>query len=283
MAQAWPNGPVKAIYIDIGINWSNPAETFQSVADAGYNLIILAFMVSGKPYDAAAGWAQITNQQSVVNYIHNKGARVTVSAGGSTDTPYGTMTGQAYGTTVAKWAVANHLDGVDFDLENFGAAFTAAGLSTNQTIKWVADATNAARQILGASGIITHAPQPPYFGNSYGFKNGYGEVYKAAPTIDWLLIQFYNNGPAGTYASIFTSNSGASVQEINRNLGIPLNKLVVGKPVLSNDAGGGYVSPSSLNSFFTQAKSDLGWNAGVMGWQWHDVATNQQWIKAIYP
>jgi hypothetical protein len=44
--------------------------------------------------------------------------------------------------------------------------FWLTGLNTTQTIQWVADATNAARGILGTNKIITHAPQPPYFGIS---------------------------------------------------------------------------------------------------------------------
>jgi len=281
--QAWPNGPLKALYIDQGINWNNPATTFKSVVDAGYNLVILAFVVSGKPYDAAAAWDQLTSsvQNETIAYAHSKGARITVSAGGSTDSPYNTFTGTQYGQAVANWAKARHLDGVDFDLENFGPGFTAGSHNAAESIAWVASATNAAREILGASATITHAPQPPYFGASNGFADGYTQIYKQAPSIDFLLVQYYNNGPATTYADIFT-NGGGSVKEI-ASYGIPLSKIVVGKPVNSNDAGGGYVTASSLHSIFTQAKSDLGWDAGVMGWQWHDGTTNANWIKAIYP
>jgi len=287
VALAWPNGPLKAIYIDIGIDWNDPSTTFKSVADAGYNLLILAFMVSGKPYDAQAAWAQITNQQEVASYIHGKNARITVSAGGSTDSPYGSFSGSSYGTTLAKWAVANHLDGVDFDLENFGPGFTGGGLSVNQTIQWVADATNAARSVLGPSGLITHAPQPPYFGTKAGFNDAYGRIYKLAPSIDYLLIQYYNNGKATTYDSIFTSANGGSIIEISKNDSIPLSKLVVGKPVTNSGADGGgvdyYVPPATLRTFFQQASSNLGWNTGVMGWQWHSPSLNKDWISQIYP
>ena len=40
-----------------------------------------------------------------------------------------------------------------------------AGMTTAETIQWVADATNAARNVLGSTALVTHAPQPPYFGN----------------------------------------------------------------------------------------------------------------------
>ena len=49
--------------------------------------------------------------------------------GGATDSPYSSTTGAAYGSAVANWVVANNLDGVDFDLENFGRDFTFGCMS----------------------------------------------------------------------------------------------------------------------------------------------------------
>jgi len=280
--EAWPNGPLKALYIDEGINWNDPSTTFKAVVDAGYNLVILAFYVSGKAADAAAAWAQLSSaqQNETVAYAHSKGARITVSAGGATDNPYNAFTGTAYGQSVANWAKEKHLDGVDFDLENFGSGFRAGSHDTASSIAWVVQATNAARTVLGADATITHAPQPPYFGANNGFSDAYTQIFKQT-SIDFLLVQYYNNGPATTYADIFT-NGGGAVKAL-ASYGIPLEKIVVGKPVNSNDAGGGYVTPAALHSIFTQAKSDLGWDAGVMGWEWHDATTNSNWIHTIYP
>jgi len=281
---AWPGGPLKSLYIDSGINWQNPATTFKEVVDAGYNLVILAFFVSGKPADAAAAWAQLSGQvqNETIQYAHSKGARITVSAGGATDSPYNQFSGNEYGSAVANWAKKSGLDGVDFDLENFGGGFRAGSHNTADSIQWVVDATNSARSILGEEAIITHAPQPPYFGPNNGFSDAYTQIYKKAPSISFLLVQYYNNGPAGTYAEIFTSANGGAVKEI-ASYGVPLSKIVVGKPVNSNDAGGGYVAPATLHNFFAQAQKDLGWDAGVMGWEWHDSNTNANWIKTIFP
>jgi len=52
--------------------------------------------------------------------------------------------------------------------------------------------------------------------------------------------------------------------------------------VTSADASNGWVSGSDLNSFFSKANSQFGWNAGVMGWVWNDASTCQSWIQAIY-
>jgi chitinase len=272
---------LKAIYINSGINWGDPASTFRSVVDSGYNLVVLSFLVSNVMFDAATAWNQMSAsaQQSTITYAHSKGARIIVSAGGATDNPYASMSGTAYGTFAANWANARYLDGVDFDLENFNYGFTAGSMSAAQTIQWVADATNAARSILGNSKVITHAPQPPYF--APGWSSAYSQIYKKAPSINFLLVQYYNNGPATTYESIFTNNDGTTVVSI-KNAGVPLNKIVVGKPVNSGDAGSQYLPASSIRSIFNSAAS-LGWNAGVMGWQWHDSTTNGNWIRTIYP
>jgi len=277
----WPNGPLKAMYnIDGGYQ-----SDLQQMADAGYNLIVLAFHVAGQPKYASQVWQGLgsTTQQNVVNYIHGKNAKIIVSAAGSEETPYTKFTGTAYGTAVANFAKNNHLDGVDFDLENIGGSFTSGSMSTAQVVQWIADATNAARSILGTGAIITHAPQPPYFGANHGFADGYTQVYKKATSINYLMVQYYNNdGALNTFSSIFTSDSGGAVNEI-ANGGVPLNKIVVGKIVESGDADSGYVAPATLHTFFTQAQSQYGWNAGVMGWDWHDQTTNTNWIKGIYP
>jgi len=273
---------VKSIYIDwVGIDNGADVAAKQAV-DAGYNLVILAFLVSGVQYDAAQNWAQLTaaRRSSALTYIHNAGARIIVSTGGATDTQFYTWSASSYGAYAANFANTYSLDGVDFDLENFGGGFTIGSMNSAQTIQWVADATNAARSILGANKIITHAPQPPYFGANNGFSNAYPQIYAKAPTINFLQVQFYNNGPSSTYQTVFVSNNGQSVLEISQQ-GIPLNKIVVGKPVASGD--GNPVDPAStIHSIVSQA-GGIGWYTGVMGWMWHDPTTNANWIHTIYP
>ena len=75
-----------------------------------------------------------------------------VSAGGATDMPCNYMTGAAYGAGVARWAVENHMDGMDFDMESFEA---------DATINWLVDASLEARAILCPARLLTHAPRPP--------------------------------------------------------------------------------------------------------------------------
>ena len=48
--------------------------------------------------------------------------------------------------------------------------------------------------------------------------------------------------------------------------GVPVNKLVIGKPANSGDASNGYIDPSTLAGCLAQAKAQ-GWSAGAMVWE----------------
>jgi len=267
--------------------------------DAGYSLIILAFYLSSGPTDVALGWQEggSSAQQTAIAYAHAHGAKVIVSAGGSSEEPY-LSSATTYGQNVANFAVQNHLDGVDFDLENLNTGFTFDSMTANQVISWIVTASNAARSILGSSAIITHAPQAPYFGKVGGGSNsntwtgssgGYTAIYEQT-SINYLLVQFYNQGSScyTTYEGLFTTSGYdcsnfpfTSVNEIS-GYGIPLSKIVVGKPVENSDASNGYVADGTLGTYFKSAQTNIKWSTGVMGWQWHDQTTNQEWISAIY-
>jgi len=167
-------------------------------------------------------------------------------------------------------------------------------MSDTDTVDWVANVTNAARSVLGATGIISHAPQAPYFGaigatNTWaGRTGGYSGVYKKAPTINFFNVQFYNQGTScyvdynGLFSSSCSTFPGTAVNQIAQS-GIPLEKIVVGKYITTGDASNGYIAPATLHTLFTQAKSNLNWNAGVMAWVWGDASTCASWIKAVYP
>ena len=82
-------------------------------------------------------------------------------------------------------------------------------------------------------------------------------------------MQFYNQGLYGDCAGLLTSSGGAfpgsSLFEIPKN-GIPLDKLVIGKPATAADASNGFIAPATLGTCVKEAKAK-GWNGGVMVWQ----------------
>lgn len=289
--------PVKALYIDYkNINWNAPQNTVLDAFNSGWNVIILSFYLSGSgPADMAVAWQGVDSaiQQKTIDTIHGRGGVVLVSLGGSTDNPFG-HNAKTVGQSVANWAKSNHLDGVDFDLENFDVNFRGGSLSDTQTVDWVADATNAVRDIFGSGGIISHAPQGPYFGpvgatdTWAGKTGGYTGVYAKAPSINFFNVQFYNQGTScytdynGLFIKSCTTFPQTSVQEIAK-AGIPLSKIVVGKYIAQGDASNGWIAPATLHTYFTQAKSAIGWDAGVMAWVWGDANAVSAWIHAVYP
>jgi len=291
--------PIKAIYVDWHLNWNAPQQSVLDAIDAGYNVIIISFYLSGgTAADIAQAWAALDSsvKQSTINTAHSKGAVVLVSLGGSTDAPFD-KDPTALGQQVAAWAKANYLDGVDFDLENINQGFVANGKTADQLVSWHASLAKSAYQAFGGSPIITFAPQGPYFGpigatdGWVGASGGYTGVYKqASQYITFFNVQFYNQGAGcySDYTSLFKNSGPAcppfphtSVGEIAA-AGVPLSKIVVGKPVTAADASNGWLSGSALAGLFNQAKSDLGWNTGVMGWVWNDATTCKGFVSAVY-
>ena len=88
-------------------------------------------------------------------------------------------------------------------------------------------------------------------------------------TLSQYNVQFYNQGLYGDCTSLLTKSGGAfpgsSLFEIPKH-GIPLNKLVIGKPATAADGTNGYMSPAALGQCVKKAKAK-GWHGGVMVWQ----------------
>merc|ERR1712110_627597 len=99
-------------------------------------------------------------------------------------------------------------------------------------------------------------PQGPYMGDWAGPSYGYTDVFVRYPDlIDFISVQFYNQGTEyyNTYDNLFVAADGwtaeSAVKEMADN-GIPLNKIVVGKPVgPAGYASNGYVDPAKLNEW----------------------------------
>jgi len=303
---AFPNGPIKAIYIDYLYNQTSPGQSVFSAVQGGFNLVILAFYLSSGPVDYASAWQKLpaSEKATISEYAHNHDARIIVSFGGSTQGGFDTLDPYETAVEVSDFVLANSLDGVDFDLENFNSGFTYGTFSTAQLIAWIVNVTNTARALLGPEAVITHAPQAPYFGpvggSSFaGPEGGYVAVYAQAQTIDYFNVQFYNQGPTcyTTYAGIFKNSSsdcpvfpGTSVDEISHysysGISVPLSKILVGKPVEPTDATNGYVQPALLGHYLAAAEFDaeVSWpDTGVAGYKWSNSSYDSAWIDQVYP
>jgi len=306
--------PLKVAYID-QIDCCAPQNTIIDAVNAGYNVIALAFYQTNTgPADAAYSWVERVDNAtrvSTMEKVHAAGAVVTVSLGGANDQQWERADATQLATTIANWAKEYYLDGVDFDLEHFGG-FGAINNNDNDTIAWFVELITTTRSILGPEGVISYAPLPPWFGpigmakcttanqqncTWVGPSGGMSAVYaKVGNDIDYFFAQFYNQGACyTTEAGLFTESGpscttgGAyypytSIKEI-ADTGVPLNKIVVGKPVDARMAGSGYVDPVTLHSWFQSSGAALGWNTGAGIWEWWDVTGSEAipFMNTLYP
>ena len=103
--------------------------------------------------------------------------------------------------------------------------------------------------------------------------------------IDFYMIQFYNqvNSRYDSYTELFTHATGdvfngTAVQEI-ADRGVPLQKLVVGKPITRKDVSNtGLVDLVDLGNWGAQAYDELGWFAGFGHWQYPSDLTGQAMV-----
>ena len=151
-------------------------------------------------------------------------------------------------------------------------------MNTNKAETWIIAFQTQLRKQLPSPYLITHAPVAPWFTSAPDYASGaYYAIHQAVGSgIDFYNVQFYNQGD-GVYTDcnslLNDSGSGwpsTSVFEINSYTGIPLDKIVIGKPLDSGAADNGYMSPSDLATCVAQAEAS-GWNGGVMFWEWTDV------------
>jgi chitinase len=115
------------------------------------------------------------------------------------------------------------------------------------------------------------------------------------PSLDDLMliytqynVQFYNQGVSEytTCQNLFTASSSqwpnTAVFQLANVQGVPLNKIVVGKPAASaGDANNGYIDPSTFASCLASAKAQ-GWSGGAMFWQYpHGAAALAQTVRSL--
>ena len=157
-------------------------------------------------------------------------------------------------------------------------------MNGNSAEAWLITFQTELRNQLGSGYLISHAPVAPWFTSAPDYANGaYVAIHKAVgDTIDFYNVQFYNQGNnAYTTCETLINNSGSdwpdtSIMEINSSAGVPLSKIVLGKPNDAGAADNGYMDPSTLGQCVSQAQSQ-GWNGGVMFWEY------EQQVSSTFP
>lgn len=228
-----------------------------------------------------------------------------VSAFGSTDAP--TSSGAdpvATANTMAAWVKEFGLDGIDIDYEDFNAINSGTGSAEN----WLIAFTKQLRSQLPAGResfsffmikikcifinkrftefIITHAPIAPWFTddtNRYPHGAYHAVAQAVGDLVDWWHLQYYNQGSDYTDCTSLLQTSQSdfphtSIFEINKTSGVPLDKLVIGKPAAAADASTGFMDAGTLAGCLEQGKN-AGWNGGAMFWEFPDASA--QFIQSV--
>lgn len=266
----------------------------------GFNLIILAFWLPSTnapdPFSGLDKWSALSGATKtyILNTAHTLNAHIIMSVGGATETGVFALNPTTVSTNASNYAIAQSLDGIDYDLEGINVGFTATGQPTSAALlSWFQTLNTNTRSILGVNRLITHAPQSPYLCPAWvGPSNGYYQVYANNPDIDALLVQYYNQtAQYNSYTTIFRVGPSdfplSAVEQIhNFTIPIPLNKIVVG--TFLQYPGDGSLLPNiplQWHTWVNQAYSDFGFNSGLMTWQYHPTgAPNAQtWVQTIFP
>jgi hypothetical protein len=222
-------------------------------AISNYNRFILAFWmaIDMGAHDNAKVWEMQTDayRQKVLDEYHAAGIALMVTAFGWTDAPTNADP-VATAQKLAAWVKQYGLDGVDVDYEDLDA------MTTGKAEAWLISFHKELRSQLPEPYIISHAPVGPWFSSGSTYPSGaYVKVHKeVGDTISWYNIQYYNQGsaaymdcevsllyPAGSTGRKLTIQSlvlnsrnsfpDTSVMQIQSHAGVPLDKLVIGKPI----------------------------------------------------
>ncbi|KXN83991.1 hypothetical protein AN958_00638 [Leucoagaricus sp. SymC.cos] len=281
LARATPAAPHFIVYGDAYDGTTGPPAVSHI---KGFNVLALSFLLLEGAWDKAYEWTTLTASQrsSIKSQYAAAGIKLIVSVFGSTDIPTTTNADPiATANTMAAWVKKYNLDGIDVDYEDFNAFDARDGSAEN----WLISFTKQLRsQLPQGKYILTHAPVAPWFSPNKWGGGGYLKVHKSVGSmIDWYNVQFYNQGvnEYTTCHNLLTTSSSTWPQsalfQIAAN-GVPLSKLVIGKPATAGDAGSGFISTSTLASCVRQAKNK-GWNGGVMVWEYPRAAS--PWITSV--
>uniref|UniRef100_A0A8H8CHD2 GH18 domain-containing protein n=1 Tax=Psilocybe cubensis TaxID=181762 RepID=A0A8H8CHD2_PSICU len=283
-----PAAPHFVIYSDAPVSGETGPPPVSQIQ--GFNVFALSFLLTNGAFDKALEWTKLSDSQrtTIKSQYAAAGIKLIVSVFGSTDAP--TTKGAdpvATANTMAAWVKKYQLDGVDVDYEDFDAINAGNGKGE----AWLASFTTQLRtQLPQGTYLLTHAPVAPWFSPGKFGGGAYLKVHSTVGSlIDWYNVQaslfmaFYNQGSSEytTCTGLLTASSStwpqSSLFQISAN-GVPLSKLVIGKPALTSDASNGFMSTSTLASCVSQAKAK-GWSAGVMVWEFPDAAAS--WINAV--
>jgi chitinase len=280
--QAAYYGPPHNVIYSNGAD-SNGNDAFPELANTSYTDVIVNFLTvdtncqlqSNSPPYVSPGDMQT---------LHNAGKTVLISFGNSSSAAY-----QAcyYGgvdnlaSQIASYVTSNGFDGVDIDFEDTSGFDGTGGYDGVDFLTQLTD--DLYSQLPQGQNIITHAPQTPYWLQTY---NGnqyppYAQLFwNSGSEIAWFNDQTYSNCIGGGWDCTAQAKANNIVNIVNSQ-GVPSIKLVVGVPVdfcgttvgsPPQCTGDGYIPASNgqgndMYSLISQLENAYpNQFGGVMGW-----------------
>jgi len=258
--------------------------SFEEMAKLPYTDIIFSFLIPTGTDDlklkGSGAWCCPDDLADNIRTLKNGGKNVLISFGGAINFGITTAQYEAYSKAVAalvtdmveNWVKPCGFDGVDIDYEDTAAFESGAPYDG---VKFLSSLTEElAKQLPSGQALITHAPQPPYWGKTW-LLEPYVKVWNnVSESISWINNQFYGNaGWDGTPELDITN-----YESIAETTGP--SKLLVGMTL--NKATQGYLPPSELISEVIkplQLKYSGG-IGGAMGWELSED-TDGSWGKAL--
>ncbi|KAJ7577057.1 glycoside hydrolase [Mycena floridula] len=282
LARATPAAPHFVLYGDQYVSGTTgpPPVSQLKVFNANHPSSALSFLLLEGAWDKAQEWTTLSSTaRSTIKAQYAAAVKLVVSVFGSTDVP--TSSGAdpiATANTMAQWVITWGLD------VSSHPDFNAMDAGDGKAAAWLISFTKQLRSKLPqGTYILTHAPVAPWF-SAAKFPSGYLTVHNSVGSlIDWYNVQFYNQGASEytTCSNLLTTSSSTwpntALFQIAAS-GVPLSKLVIGKPANSGSASNGYISSSTLATCLQTAKAQ-GWNGGAMVWEY--PAAQSSWITTV--
>lgn len=256
-----------------------------SAANLPYTTLILAFLFTNEndplSLQLAGGMAASASPPQLTQHtidaiatLQANDQKVMISFGG------GQMSSKGYAgivgsevqmaQSIAAFVKKYNLDGVDLDFEDTQAFM---GKATYNGVDLLVNLTKALREELPSPQyLITHAPQPPYLEVGNGMDGYVTIMEEAGDQIDWLNVQFYNNHPWSANPSEIIK----AYHTYSQLKGMTPEKLMVGLPVTTHDAGSGYLPVDQIVTDIIQPIQQDGVLGGMMNWQFSSD-TNGTW------
>ncbi len=261
-------------------NWNTTNAPYVQLdqVDDRYNVIEVAFAVpqSGTDYQMTFSPNGVSKAQfiSQIQTVQSQGKKVFISMGGGGTTVKldNQVERDSFVSSMIRIINTYGFDGIDIDFE--GSSLAVAGGTIASPIEIpIIILIDAIRQIMqihriqhGKKLMLSMAPETAFVqGGQSNYSGAWGAylpiIDALRDSIDILQVQLYNSGTMyGIDRGIYTQGTAdflvamgeAVIQGFNtiggHFAGLPANKIAIGLPACPSAAGGGYTSPSVVQS-----------------------------------